>query len=95
MIERRSKKDTTGIIRPDPQTSISKDHQFPSLSESLPHPRPLVNSFILEKLKDLLKLIQGGITCEAIDEPRKSSKAIDKRVIINFRDKNVVIERNR
>ena len=31
---------------------------------------------------------QGGITCGAIDEPRKSSKAIDKRVIINFRDKN-------
>ena len=55
MIEGRSEKDTTGIIRPDPQTSISKDHQFPSLSESLPHPRPLVDSFILEKLKDLLK----------------------------------------
>ena len=36
---------------------------------------------------------QGGITCEAIDEPRKSSKAIDKRVIIDFRDKNVVIAR--
>ena len=36
---------------------------------------------------------QGGITCEAIDEPRKSSKAIDKRVIINFWDKNVVIAR--
>ena len=34
---------------------------------------------------------QGGITCGAIDEPRKSSKAIDKRVIINFRDKNVEI----
>ena len=34
----------------------------------------------------------GGITCAgAIDEPRKSSKAIDERVIINFRDKNVVI----
>ena len=32
-------------------------------------------------------------TCEAIDEPRKSSKAIDKHVIINFRDKNVVIAR--
>ena len=32
---------------------------------------------------------QGGITCGAIDEPRKSSKAIDERVIINFRDKNV------
>ena len=28
---------------------------------------------------------QGGITCGAIDEPRKSSKAIDERVIINFR----------
>ena len=36
---------------------------------------------------------QGGITCEAIDEPGNSSKAIDKRVIINFRDKNVVIAR--
>ena len=57
MIEGRSEKDTTGIIRPDPQTSISKDHQFPSLSESLSHPRPLVNSFILEKLNYLLKLI--------------------------------------
>ena len=38
---------------------------------------------------------QGGITCGAIDEPRKSSKAIDERVIINFRDKNVVIARSR
>ena len=37
--------------------------------------------------------IQGGITCGAIDEPRKSSKAIDECVIINFRDKNVVIAR--
>ena len=31
--------------------------------------------------------IQGGITCEAIDEPRKSSKAIDKRVIKIFATK--------
>ena len=38
---------------------------------------------------------QGGITCGAIDEPRKSSKAIDERVFINFRDKNVVIARFR
>ena len=38
---------------------------------------------------------QGGITCEAIDEPGKSSKAIDKRVIMDFRDKNVVIARFR
>ena len=36
---------------------------------------------------------QGGITCGAIDEPRKSSKAINERVIINFRNKNVVIAR--
>ena len=36
---------------------------------------------------------QGDITCGAIDEPRKSSKAINKRVIINFRDKNVVSAR--
>ena len=39
--------------------------------------------------------MQGGITCDAIDEPGKSSKAIDKRIIINFRDKNVVIARFR
>ena len=39
--------------------------------------------------------VQGGITCGAIDDPRKSSKAIDERVIINFRDKNVVIARFR
>ena len=38
---------------------------------------------------------QGGITCGAIDEPTKSSKAIDERVIINFRVKNVVIARFR
>ena len=38
---------------------------------------------------------QGGITCGAIDAPRKSSKAIDERVIINFCNKNVVIARFR
>ena len=40
---------------------------------------------------DLAYTVQGGITCGAIDEHRKSSKAIDERVIKNFRDKNVVI----
>ena len=38
---------------------------------------------------------QGGITCGAIEDPGKSSKAIDERVIINFRDKNGVIARFR
>ena len=38
---------------------------------------------------------QGGITYGTIDEPRKSSKAIDERVIINFHDKNGVIARFR
>ena len=38
---------------------------------------------------------QGGITCGAIEDPRKSSKAIDERVIINFRDKNGVNARFR
>ena len=38
---------------------------------------------------------QGGITCGAIDEPKKSSKVIDERVIINFCDKNVVNARFR
>ena len=41
--------------------------------------------------QNIISTIQGGITCGAIDEPRKSPKAIDERVIINFRDKNVVI----
>ena len=42
----------------------------------------------------LLSSKQGGITCGAIDETRKYSKAIDERIIIiaRFRDKNVVIE---
>ena len=38
---------------------------------------------------------QGGITCGAIDELRKSSKTIDERVVINLSDKNVVIARFR
>ena len=44
---------------------------------------------------DPLGPVQGGITCGAIEDPRKSSKAIDERVIINFRDKNGVIARFR
>ena len=34
---------------------------------------------------------QGGTTCGVIDEANRSSKAIYKRVIINFHDKNAVI----
>ena len=40
-------------------------------------------------------MVQGGITCGAINEPRKSSKASNERVIINFQDKNVIIARFR
>ena len=43
----------------------------------------------------LIASYQGGLTCGAIDEPRKSSKAIDERVIINCRNKIVVIARFR
>ena len=42
-----------------------------------------------------VRMSQGGITCGTIDEPRKSSKAIDERVIIDFCDKNDVISRFR
>ena len=35
----------------------------------------------------------GGITCGAIEEASRSSKAINERVIINFRDKNATIVR--
>ena len=40
-------------------------------------------------------LHQSGITCGAINEPSRSSKAIDKRVIINLCHKNVRIARFR
>ena len=44
-------------------------------------------------LLNICSQCQGGITCGAIDEPRKSSKAINERVIINFCDKNIIIAR--
>ena len=69
---------------------------------TLPPPSPLISNAILQLLlphrvstRYLVALDQGGITCGAIEDPRKSSKAIDERVIINFRDKNVVIARFR
>ena len=53
----------------------------------------LLNSLTKWVCNKLLYVVQGGMTCGTIDEPKKSSKAIDERVIINFRDKNVVIAR--
>ena len=50
---------------------------------------------VQSKLSRQFSQRQGGITCGAIDEPWKSSKAIDGRVIINFCNKNVVIARFR
>ena len=38
---------------------------------------------------------QNGITCGAIEEASRSSKAIDERIIINFCDKNAVTARFR
>ena len=38
---------------------------------------------------------QGGIICGSTEEASRSSKAIDERVIIDFRDKNAVIARFR
>ena len=62
-----------------------------------PAPRVPCQPLDVHILNRLFKfgLHQGGITCGAIEDPRKSSKAIDERVIINFRDKNVVIARFR
>ena len=69
----------------------------------------VMGAFIMEVMEVVLKVVmivvmevvmnpdgglrQGGITCEAIDEPKKSSKAIDKRVIIDFCDKNVACQK--
>ena len=38
---------------------------------------------------------QCGMPCGAIDEASRSSKAINERVIINFRDKNAITGRFR
>ena len=57
------------------------------------HLKFILPDFIIHT--EFLSLLQGGITCGAIDELRKSSKTIDERVIINFPDKNVVIARFR
>ena len=51
----------------------------------------LLNSLTKWVCNKLLYVVQGGMTCGTIDEPKKSSKAIDERVIIDFCDKNVVI----
>ena len=59
-----------------------------------PSPRKVEEADQRSMIKEYLKCVnlhQGGITCGAIDEPTKSSKAIDERVIINFCEKNVVI----
>ena len=55
----------------------------------------IISSDTKPNIQKQLTSCQGGITCGAIEDPRKSSKAIDERVIINFRDKNVVIARFR
>ena len=44
---------------------------------------------------EVRSMSQCGITCGAIDEPSRSSKAIDKRVIIIFNGKNIVNARFR
>ena len=79
-------------------------HDIPSENEVIGQFRlvlALVSQHFQDKLfpgkfiKFSVTMSQGGITCGAIDELRKSSKAIDKRVIIDFRNKNVVIARFR
>ena len=47
----------------------------------------------VESKSNHITLVQGGITCGAIEEASISSKTIDKHIIINFCDKNAVITR--
>ena len=86
--ERRDQKSVYGICHQVGKTQVppplEKDSTF-KLSIKVGSPPPT--------FCNKLFVIQGGITCGAIDEPRKSSKAIDERIIINFRDKNGVIAR--
>ena len=41
----------------------------------------------VESKSNHITLVQGGITCGAIEEASISSKTIDKHVIINYREK--------
>ena len=68
-----------------------RDHQIKSNPASFFFFFLLYFSIDLKAFNILFTFIQGGITCGAIDEPRKSSKAIDERIIINLCDKNVAI----
>ena len=52
-------------------------------------------SVSVESKSNHLTLVQGGITCGAIEEASISSKTIDKHVIMNFCDKNAIITRFR
>ena len=51
-------------------------------------------SVSVESKSNHLTLVQGGITCGAIEEASISSKTIDKHVIMNFCDKNAIISRS-
>ena len=77
-------------MRPDSFSHPQSTHRLPQ-QEMAPYKSEFEQEYRCKKIN----VKQGGITCGAIDEPRKSSKAIDEHVIINFRDKNVVIARFR
>ena len=47
--------------------------------------------YICLSIKVTLFRGQGGVTCGAIEEASRSSKAIDERVIIHFRGRNAII----
>ena len=69
-----------------------ESHRKLLLSLSFAPPNPTTKTTNTKGMTNIENsLMQGGITCGAIDEPRKSSKAIDELVKLNFCDKNVVI----
>ena len=72
---------------------VVTDHVNDNTSTGMVIMSPTTPTLMSPTPQTAIVVTTGGITCEAIDEPRKSSKAIDKHVIINFRDKNVVIAR--
>ena len=78
-------------------SSSTRSHMMIVIWSSYYHMDLTSTLWIVNALDFILSIfsLQGGITCGAIDEPRKSSKALDERVIINFCDKNVVIARFR
>ena len=79
---------TTGALE---VLTVSEVSIHPSSQHFIPNPiTPPQRSIHVLIYLGTYVTVQCGRTCGAIDEPSRSSEAINKRLIIDFRDKNAV-----